>query len=484
MALERILQEEMFRRLRVALLQRSRTYDTAYGLIPDLFNAIAEILSEQNNDRILLLANLLTLETPEDLLDADLERRVLSEGLTRPAASPSFATVVFEREQQLASGEVIRIPRGYPIATAPGDDGTSTTFLTLEDIYATFNNNVLLGELDEVSNATVYRVRVRAVSLTTGVNSAVGPNRITRPLRPLSGCARVFNEESATGAREGYTNTELAELYTLALSGRQLATPNGAQFHVQNSYSNVDDVNVAYGADPLIQRAGSDAGAVDVFVLGEVQANGSDTLFYLGPSQLHPIALAPLVSVTQVFLNPNTTPLVEGTDYEVYRDSSGYGGSVQARDGIRFLAGAAALSGASVGTSTVTINYVYNDLIRTLQAEDEKPELHVLGADKLYRQAVTVDLFMAARLVSTSGFDFNAVRTLVQAQVETFFNELELGDDAEISDIQQRVRQLSGVDNFVVTRLVRDADIAGVSDIVIAGNEKARLLTANLIIFT
>jgi hypothetical protein len=325
-------------------------------------------------------------------------------------------------------------------------------------------------------------VRVRAISLTTGTNSAVGPNRITRPLRPLSGFQRVYNEEAATGARDIYTNTELAELYTLALSGRQLSTPNGAKFYAQSSFSSIDDINVVYGADSLIQRASTEAGAVDVFVLGEVRTTGVDTLFYLGPSQLHPVSLAPLVEVSSVVLNPSTT-LVEGVDYEVYRDSAGYGGSIRARDGIRFLSSSATLSGAAVGTSTVTITYVYNDLIRTLQTDDERPEVHVLGSDKLYRQAVTVDTFLAARLVPVAGFDFTAVRNLVELQLENFFNELELGDDVEISDIQQRVRQLSGVDNFIVTRLSRDALVSGANDVIIAGNEKARLLTSNLTIF-
>jgi hypothetical protein len=485
MAIQRLLREEVLTKLRSALLRRTRSYDTAYGLLPDLFNALAEVLVEQNNERVLTISDLLTLANPEELNDNELDARVLSEGIVRPRATPSVTVLTFERETPISTTDVIRIPRGYPVATAPGDDSTIATFVTTEDITIGPNGNIP-GEVDPVDGGTYYRVRVPAIATSVGLQTSVGPRRITRPLRPLAYFARVYNAEGATGARDSYTNTEVVELHRLALTGRQLSTPNGAQFYVQSSFSDVSDALVVHGDDPLLTRAASDAGAVDVFVLGETSVAAVDTIFYLGVAQLHPISFAPLLAVSAVTLtqaavnNGGPTTLTEGVDYEVVRDAEGLGGSVRARDGVRFLS-TGTVTQYPVG-STVTINYTYNNLIRTLQSDNERPEVFVLGSDKLYRQAVTVETYLSARLTVLSGFSFASVEALVRDQVLQFFNELELGDDVEISDIQQRVRQLSGVDNFVVTRLVRDADIAGVGDITIAGNEKARLLTANLII--
>lgn len=476
MAFEAVTDAEMIRQLRAALLQRTREYDTGYGVIADLFAAIGVVLRDQANNRVRRLSQLLTLSDPTVFTDAEIDGRIISEGVTRPTGSAFTTELVFESDTQPSLPIIIE--RGFPVASVT-TEGTSQSY-----VYVTTEavNQVSIGQELDDDGKTYYRVRVPAVSLFVGEAARVGPNRLTRPLRPLTQFSRVYNPAASEGGRNTYTNSELVELYLLALAGRQLASPTGLDFYVRDTFNQVDDVNVVYGSNPVITRASYDAGAVDVFILGTEAASTTDSVFYMGVGQTHVLSQQPIIDVTSVTrTSPSAATYTEGVDYEVVRDTTGLGGSTRARDGIRFLTTAA--TPPSEG-DTLSIAYRYNNLIGRLQADALAPEAHVFGMDKLFRAATEVDVYISARLTVLPSFGTQTVSDLVRSSLLSYFDTLKMGraGAVEASDIQGVVRRLSGVDNFVITRLTRSATSNAVADIIPADNEKPILQTQNLVI--
>jgi len=286
----------------------------------------------------------------------------------------------------------------------------------------------------------------------------------------------VTNDEATQQGRDRYTQDELIELYLLAVSSRQLSVATGNSFYVKDKFPAVLDINEEFGTSDLITRSGSDAGAVDAFIIGEDLQTVTEIHSFQGIGRKIALATSPIVRVDSVTSGSNT--YVEGDDYELALDATGVSGSVRATDGIRFLA--SATSPPALGDS-VSILYAYNQLVRDLQEDAEDPEVQVEGRDLLYRLGGRVDIILTARLRVKTGFVASTVQTNVETALLAYF-PLKLRQPVEESDLQKVVRQLSGVDNFVVTRLVSDSSDIGVSDIELTGNKYAALDPANLTI--
>lgn len=479
MTIDRKTASQFVQQLRTAILDRTKRYDVGFDAIPDVITTpIASVLEDQNNNRLRRVSLLLSLQNVEAFSDSELDGIVFNEGLERPTGSLATTTLTFRRLTPFGSGDSGLISRGTPIGTTAGDtSGQTVTFVTAESKDKT----TAVAVIDTDTNATVYENEITAIAIVRGSGGSVGPNRVTRPLRPLVGYDSVTNKEAAQDGRDRFSQTELVELYLLATSSRQLSVPSGSEFHVKDTYLSVEDANEVFGTDPLLTRSGTDAGAVDSFILGETLLSQTDTMDYSGVGQRMYLTLPPVVRIDSVIRVSDSTEFIEDTDFELILDSSGNGGSTRARDAIRFLASATTMP--TVGDS-IAISYTYNDLIRILQDDASDDEVSVEGRDLLFRTATRVDIFLSAQLKATSGFNSSDIKSLVTTQLQTFFDSLKLGDDVEGSDIQGTVRQLTGVDNFVITKLTTSATGTGTVDIPIASNEYARLDTSNLSIVT
>lgn len=478
MAIDRITAAQFYAKFQAALLSRTTAWDTAFGPVPDVIGLPnSAVLEDQNNNRLRRVSLLLSLANSDEFTEEDLDEVVYNEGLIRPQGDNASVVLTFSRNTQFGVSESGTIARGWPIGTSIDEStGQAVTFVTTES--RTKTNAV--ATLDTNTNAIVYKVKVPAICLITGTAGLVGPNRINRPLRPLAGYTSVTNEAASVNGRDKFTNDELIELYFLAVASRQLSVPQGSEFHVTDTFPAVEDVHEVFGVDPLLTRG--DAGAVDSFVISEDELTTSDDVTFLGVGQKLILSTPPAVTILSVVGTSGSVigeTFVEGEDFEVALDTSGLSGSVRARDGIKFLASADPMPEPG---DVITISYTYNQVVRDLQDDAADLEVEVEGRDILFRLGARVDIFLAATLTVRDGFSFSDIQDAVEALLISEGDAFRLGDRVEGSDIQATVRRLTGVDNFVITRLSRTLTGEGTADIDIDGDEYARFDINNIII--
>ncbi len=475
MPIEKLSSSQFAEFIRQGILQRDSTMDVAVGPIPDLtINPQARVLERQHDDvrKVSLMMTLSAASEFEGAFEVDLEGIVFNEGLTRNLGSQATATVVFSRSAAPSSD--IRVQRGFPIGTLPDEaSGTTITFVTTEErtMFAASASSFFNIETQR------YELSVPGVAVVEGSEGRVGPDRVTRALRPLVGFDGATNPLAAAGGRDRETNQELIDRYLIAIIGRRLATSTGAEKVITDDFPDVEDVLIVSGTNPLLTRAGDTAGAVDAYLIGDDVLEATENPTFLGQGQLIQVTQPPLVEVVTVQDLSTATVFTEGTDYEVVLDVTGISESARAVEGIRFLFTGSA---PSIG-SPVSITYTYNNLIRRLQTELEQDDKLVHGRDLLFKQGVEVPITITADLRVVAGFNTTLVKDAVDAAIIDFVNEtLRLGDDVERSDIQGVVRQISGVDNFIFTRITRSTVPSGIADIEIEDNEYATLAVADL----
>jgi uncharacterized phage protein gp47/JayE len=473
MPIDKVTSTQFQDQIRTAITDRAATHDTAYGPIKDIVIDPMAVVLERQNDRIRTVSLLISLTNSSSFTEADLDALVYNEGMIRIQGAKASATVVFSRSTAPTVDVVVQ--RGFPIATQTSEaSGSAVTFVTTEARTMFASTAASYFNL----NTQRYELQVPVESIIEGSSGIVGPSRINRPLRPLTFFDSVTNTASSVGGRDRETNDELIQRYLIAILGREISTPDGVAKYARDNFPDVTDLLTVYGANPLMIRAASEAGAVDAYVIGEQLTTQTDNVTYLGVGQLIPITLPPLVAVNSVVRVASSTTYTEGTDYSVVFDASGNGRSERAIEGIKFLLQTPPL----VPGDLIAITYTYNNLIRNLQTGFEQDDTFVHGRDLLFKRGIEVDIILEAQLRVTTGFNAPSISTLVKSTVLSFVNALKLGADVENSDLQGAVRTISGVDNFIITRLVRDSTASGTTDIIIADNEFARIADVDLVL--
>lgn len=504
MTVERKTASQFLADLRAAALAQSSDYDVTVGPVPDAMLIPHAAVLEAQNERlrkvslVQSVANEVEFDDTEFTADAD--ALVDNEGMLRSPGARSTATETFHVARRPATDAVV--PRGYPMGTAP-DAATGSTVV----FVASETKTLAAASADSYYNASEqrYELDVPYVAVAAGRAGQVAADRITRKLRPLVGFDGATNPAASAGGRDAELNRELFARYRLAVVGQQLATPLGVLRDARGTYPDIRDLLAVYGNDALLTRAGTDAGAVDAYVIGEQLLQTAEGLVFPGVGQLMAVGSPPLRTVLSVV--SGATTYVEGDDYDVVYDTSGYGGSTRASEGVRFRTGGTNALPA-VG-ATVTVTYSYNALIRTAQAAAAGEDKQVFGRDLLYRQGTAVPLVITGTLRVGAGFNALTVQAAVRERVLEFIGgttdamlqadplrqrRLGLGlgarhlDDpteapgyVEVSDLQGDVRLLTGVDNFTLTVLRRSTGVAGVvTDLAIARNEYPTLTDADL----
>jgi uncharacterized phage protein gp47/JayE len=474
MPVEKITAAQFRDQLRAGITDRTESHDVGFGPIRDIvIDPVATVL-EQQNDRVRAVSLLLSLQNPANLSEVDVDGIVFNETIRRILGARSLTTLTFSTPTVDPSGPDLVVQRGFPVATTPdANTGETVTFTTTEA------RTLPAAQRASFFNITTqrYELQVPAQATVQGSVGRVGQGRIRRPLRPLVGFDQVTNTAASEGGLDRETNAELINRYLLAILGRDLTTPTGIEFFTRNNFPEVEDVLVVFGDDPLLTRSADDAGATDAYIIGEQLVARTENLEFLGVGQLLQVSFPPIAVVTQV--SSGATTYAEGTDYEVVRDTGGNRGSTRAVEGVRFLS--TVTSPPALGAA-VTINYTQNNLIQTLQTTSEQRTNESLGRDLLYKEGIQVDIILEAQLRVATGFSTVTVPNAVSTAIQNFINSFGLGANVENSDIQGEVRRISGVDNFIITRLVRDPALTGTADIVIGGNEFARIATADLVI--
>lgn len=448
------------------IISRNSDYDTKIGPIPDLvINPLANVL-ELQNERIKSVQSLLSLVNDGSFTDTDLDEFVYNETMKRLSGAKSTVTLVFSRLHPPTVD--ITVSANFPVATLQDETtGASTIFLTIADATMIAANATSYYNPDTKK----YELLVPAVALQPSEDANVGPNRVTRPLRPLNNFDTVFNRDSAIGGHGAETNGDLIDRYYLSLIGSSPAVVNGVEKILRNNYPQVIDSNEVYGNNTLNVRSATDGGAVDVYVIGSSAITYTETIVFPGRDQVISLSKQPVISITSAGAY---TPDV---DYILVKDTSGNAGSIRGADGIMWLTtGSAPAIGASV-----SVTYTYNSLLQALQDVFTQSDKQVPGRDILYKEATQIDVALNANLKIRSGFSVSAVTTAVTNAIQALFDGYKLSDDVEASDIQAVVRAFSSVDNFVITNLSK-VGTTGNADILISANEYARISSSDLVI--
>jgi len=450
---------------------RDKTLDTNIAAHRDIFiDPVAEVFEAQN-DRIVYLSNLTSLRNVEKVVPDDLDSIAFNEAMVRWDGSSSLATVTFSRVQIPTFD--ITVPANFPIATLVDPaTGVSVTFRTVE------TRTLFFASPDAYYNAETqkYELNVLVASVSSGTETEVGAYTITNPLRALSGFDEVANKAATTSGRGTETNVELSKRYLLQVEGNNLGTPAGAKKWVLDNFSSAEDVYVVYGEDENLTRDQTDAGAVDMWILGESPVELTYTTTYPGVEQLIATTRQPLISVSQVSTSGGII-FVEGTDYEVVTGEGEYSYSARGSDGIKFLAGGSAPAALQ---DPVYIVYSYNSLITTLDSFFTQPEFYSMGMDKLFRWAQAQQITIEANLKVSAG-NPDTVKANVRTAILTYINGLKLGENVEEFDIDREVGKIIGVDNFVYVTLAYLGG-TGVNDLPITPNMYARLNEADIVV--
>jgi hypothetical protein len=167
----------------------------------------------------------------------------------------------------------------------------------------------------------------------------------------------------------------------------------------------------------------------------------------------------------------------QGTDYVLVKDTSGVSGSVRATDGVKFIPGGA----SPVVGSTILIDYDQNIVIENIQNTFLDADHDIGGQDPLARTGTQVNTVLEATLIVLPGFSFSAVKSVVITTIQNFIDTLGLGAPVQKSDIDAVVRSISGVDNFIFTKLDRSGG-TGNSDITLAKNEFPKIASGDIVI--
>lgn len=450
-----------------AILDRNANYDTKIGPIPDLvINPTANVL-ELQNERIRSVQQLLALVNDGSFTDADLDAFVYNELIVRMEGGKASVNLIFSRLSVPTTDLTVRA--NFPVSTLQDEEsGSVITFITSAE--ATMYAAQAYSYFNPVTQR--FELSVPAVSLTGSSSANVAPGRITKPLRSLVGFDSVTNREGASGGTDVELNGDLIRRYYLSLRGSSPAVTTGILKILKDKYPSVTDALIVHGSNPLNIRAASDAGAVDVYVIGSVNSVATENVIFNGVGQVMPLSNQPVSSITSI------GSYIQGTDYELSKTTGGNADSVRAEDGPIWLVGA-----ASTPTlyATLTVSYVYNSLLTLLQSGFTQDDSYVIGRDLLFKEADQVDIDISGQIKIRPGYNVSATLSAVNNTILTMINAMQLGDDVELSDLQAAVRSYAAIDNFVVTNMSRVGD-SGTTDVAIADNEYARLDASNLLI--
>jgi hypothetical protein len=312
---------------------------------------------------------------------------------------------------------------------------------------------------------------VAAESLLNAGNANVSANRIIRPLRPLVGFDTVFNRDAASGGSDIETNAQVINRYYLSLMGTSPGTVYGINKTLRDQYLNVADSNVVFGNNPANIRSATDGGAVDVYIIGSIPLTATENIVFPGANQIIPLSYQPVNAIL------SAGAYVQGTDFELVDDTSGYSNSNRASDGIRWLPSG---SSPTIG-DVVTVTYTYNSLVSSLQSAFLADDRNVPSRDILFKVGDQVDITVSANIKIRSGFAVSTVTSAVISAIENLINSNKLGDGVEASDIQAVVRSFSSVDNFIITNLSKVGE-TGTADISLSDNEYSRIESADIIL--
>ena len=473
MAISKISANEFATRISESVNNRDSSIDTSIGPIRDVFiDPFSDVLENQN-DRILYLNSLLSLRNASSLVPDDIDDVVSNENLVRWQGSRSIVTLTFSRTSDFTSDYTV--PVNFPVSTITDPStGNIVSFKTVE------TKTMTSATMSRYYNPDTkqYELNVLAASIPTGITTQIGANTITIMMRRLDGFTAVTNKAATSNGKSIESNEDLAKRYFLHVEGAQIGTPAGLHRFILDNISGVTDAYIVYGTNTSLTRQSSDAGAIDIWVLGETALSSTYSTYYNGVETLNAFPFQPVIRVSSVI--SGGVAYTEGDDFDLITGVGDYAYSNSTTDGIKWLTDGSHVKPA-IGDS-VTIIYEYNSLINLMDSYFKQEEYYEGGSDRLFRWAQEESIEIEANLKVRSG-NPSSIVALVRTAVTDYVNALRLGDNLEEFDIDAVVAGVYGVDNWTYVTLAVSGAVSGtISDIEIDPNKYARLANADLVI--
>lgn len=465
MTVRRIRVSEWRNRYRSALLERTTDFDIDNGFIPDVIIDPTSAVLDNQNETINYLYSLMTLDQSVNLDLDDVEQFVSVNDIFANDGTRSTVELTFYRFS--VPTQTLVIPRGTSVA-ALNAGSSSIFFVTTREV------NLPISNSSNYFNSTRerYEIKVPAISIERGPETQVASNSINTIIRTLKGFDGVINFTPSSPTVGADTVDSLIERFKLSVIGQDRSTPNGVSKYIRNNFQTVSQTLSVYGKNN--PRANTEPGAVDQYIIGRIEQSSTDFITYTGESPLV-LAAQPVISVSEV--RSGSVTYVEGVDYQVIFDESFNRGSIRAKTYIQFTGRGAEPAEGDI----VSVSYIYDTLTRNIQRTFETDATLIYpGRDLLIKQSDQVEIVLVADLFVFGGFDFETIRNAVEVALIDFFDSFTLGDPVELSDVQQVVRGVPGVDNFIINRISRIENASGQSDITLEFFEYARLSSGNL----
>jgi len=467
----KITSAEFEEQLKTATLDRNPNLDVEVGPIRDTVVAPVASVLEPQNDRIRRLSLIMSLLNVGDFTENELDEYAFNEQLIRSPGTRASGTVFFQA--RIAPGSDLVVPINFPVATVVDPTlGRSISFRTVE----TQTLPAATAALYFNASTSFYELEVSIEAVAVGQSGNVGPGRITQMQTSLPGFDYVTNRVRTINGADRESNERFAERLFVAIAGTDISTPYGLGRDVDDLFSAVLGAGLVFGQDPLLTRATTDSGAVDVYLIGESLVSTTESHVFLGVGQAIVLNSQPVRSIASV--DAGGPAFIQGVDYELVKDTGDNAGSNRAQDAVVFLAGG---TPPAIGTS-LNITYNYNALPGTLQAEFVNPDRYVFGRDVLFKEGTEVEVEIAGNISFLAGTNSTTGRAAAISAIVAFINGFGLDDDVEQSDVNAEVRKIAGIDNLVFTTFRVIGSGAAPADILIAKNEYARTTSTNVVL--
>jgi uncharacterized phage protein gp47/JayE len=354
--------------------------------------------------------------------------------LERKSAIRATGTVTFYNR----SGASATIPAGTTVSSKPGAEVGAQQFVTLQTV--TISNP---GSFNPDTGQWEAKAPIRAVA--GGSQANVDAGAINVMVTTVSNVAGCFNEATITTGEDEEAISSLTLRVKSVLLGNNVGTKSGYYEQVTRN-DNVTDALVVGPGEQHTQR--SSVGAVDILVRGGIPNQSIDTFVYYAGADYHTFNAQPihLYSVSGSFsaVGSVTGNLTDGIHYTIVKDAGIYGGSVRGNDEFCFFP--LVLSDGE----TITIIYVYNVLISTLQAAVDGDSAKIVGADVLVKEAKARWIDVTATVQLFAGYDASTVATNVQTVITQKLNSYLIGQEVQQSDLIAIIAAVEGVDDVLV----------------------------------
>lgn len=369
-------------------------------------------------------------------------------GMTRLLGRASTGTVTFRIRNYSTSSNNVSVPVGTVVSTTGTDTEPQVSFTTTQALQ--FIATLAPAYFNPASG--YYELTATIVAQDVGVAFNVAASTINQLTTSITGISTVVNSVATTGGEDIETNTEFASRIRIKLSGNNVGTPNGILSLMKANPNVFDAITVTPNDVEMLRN--EFGGSVDVYIIGELLTSISDIILYTtSGAQEFVLQHQPATSVSSITGISASVPytFILGVDYNLVLDPTLLlNGSTKLQNKVVFNIG-----GTNPDNNTnITINYVYNSLIETLQTEIDADDGHIITSDILVKEANKAQVDIIADVTLFPGNVPAQATADIQTALSNAINTLGLGKSIDRSDVISVIESVASVDQVNVSTLV------------------------------